>query len=184
MNYSVDLKGFHQIICSELMKLNEVDDVKHIWSVCDVIGEVTWRLLIFIIICTTANTPAWALHSSGYRLNSRWREKQIPGKREQTSPLRPDWFQSLLRDLWEKRLFMLQLKTVEALLGSTAKVGEVIVLGMISQLKEVFLYFSWSCWFSSAVRTGCSWLVKCLQSDGGRQRNSYWLRFLAYIDFS
>ncbi|ROL51276.1 DNA polymerase epsilon subunit 2 [Anabarilius grahami] len=29
-----------------------------------------------------------------------------------------------------------QLKTVEALLGSTAKVGEVIVLGMISQLKE------------------------------------------------
>ncbi|XP_030637752.1 DNA polymerase epsilon subunit 2 [Chanos chanos] len=29
-----------------------------------------------------------------------------------------------------------QLKTVEALLGSTAKVGEVIVLGMITQLKE------------------------------------------------
>ncbi|XP_051761811.1 DNA polymerase epsilon subunit 2-like isoform X2 [Ctenopharyngodon idella] len=33
-----------------------------------------------------------------------------------------------------------QLKTVEALLGSTAKVGEVIVLGMISQLKEGKFY--------------------------------------------
>uniref|UniRef100_A0A673FE52 DNA polymerase epsilon subunit 2 n=1 Tax=Sinocyclocheilus rhinocerous TaxID=307959 RepID=A0A673FE52_9TELE len=33
-----------------------------------------------------------------------------------------------------------QLKTVEALLGSTAKVGEVIVLGMITQLKEGKFY--------------------------------------------
>lgn len=33
--------------------------------------------------------------------------------------------------------FIFQLKTVEALLGSTAKLGEVIVLGMITQLKEV-----------------------------------------------
>uniref|UniRef100_A0A8C1TUK5 DNA polymerase epsilon subunit n=1 Tax=Cyprinus carpio TaxID=7962 RepID=A0A8C1TUK5_CYPCA len=40
-----------------------------------------------------------------------------------------------------------QLKTVEALLGSTAKVGEVIVLGMITQLKEVFLLFPHSCLF-------------------------------------
>uniref|UniRef100_A0A8C1FKJ9 DNA polymerase epsilon subunit n=1 Tax=Cyprinus carpio carpio TaxID=630221 RepID=A0A8C1FKJ9_CYPCA len=40
-----------------------------------------------------------------------------------------------------------QLKTVEALLGSTAKVGEVIVLGMITQLKEVFLLFPHSCSF-------------------------------------
>jgi len=35
--------------------------------------------------------------------------------------------------------FGFQLKTVEALLGSTAKLGEVIVLGMITQLKEVGL---------------------------------------------
>ncbi|KAA0711688.1 DNA polymerase epsilon subunit 2 [Triplophysa tibetana] len=34
----------------------------------------------------------------------------------------------------------LQLKTVEALLGSTAKLGEVIVLGMITQLKEGKFY--------------------------------------------
>lgn len=32
---------------------------------------------------------------------------------------------------------LFQLKTIEALLGSTAKMGEVIVLGMITQLKEV-----------------------------------------------
>lgn len=30
-----------------------------------------------------------------------------------------------------------QLKTIEALLGSSAKVGEVIVFGMVTQLKEV-----------------------------------------------
>lgn len=30
-----------------------------------------------------------------------------------------------------------QLRTVEALLGSTAKLREVIVLGMVTQLKEV-----------------------------------------------
>uniref|UniRef100_A0A673JN69 DNA polymerase epsilon subunit n=1 Tax=Sinocyclocheilus rhinocerous TaxID=307959 RepID=A0A673JN69_9TELE len=55
-----------------------------------------------------------------------------------------------------------QLKTVEALLGSTAKVGEVIVLGMITQLKEVFLHFPHSCsflfsclclWFHSGLYT-------------------------------
>lgn len=32
-----------------------------------------------------------------------------------------------------------QLKTIEALLGSSAKVGEVIVFGMVTQLKEVTL---------------------------------------------
>lgn len=33
--------------------------------------------------------------------------------------------------------FPSQLKTVEALLGSSAKLGEVIILGMVTQLKEV-----------------------------------------------
>ncbi|KAK1792981.1 hypothetical protein P4O66_001703 [Electrophorus voltai] len=36
----------------------------------------------------------------------------------------------------ERYTILQQLKTVEALLGSTAKLGEVIVLGMITQLKE------------------------------------------------
>lgn len=39
-----------------------------------------------------------------------------------------------------------QLKTVETLLGNTAKVGEVIVLGMITQLKEVSSFLLWSHW--------------------------------------
>lgn len=39
-----------------------------------------------------------------------------------------------------------QLKTVETLLGNTAKVGEVIVLGMITQLKEVSSFLLWSLW--------------------------------------
>ena len=34
-------------------------------------------------------------------------------------------------------IHLFQLKTIEALLGSTAKLGEVIVLGMVTQLKEV-----------------------------------------------
>lgn len=37
-----------------------------------------------------------------------------------------------------------QLKTIETLLGNTAKVGEVIVLGMITQLKEVGRFLWWS----------------------------------------
>uniref|UniRef100_A0A674IMJ6 DNA polymerase epsilon subunit n=1 Tax=Terrapene triunguis TaxID=2587831 RepID=A0A674IMJ6_9SAUR len=37
-----------------------------------------------------------------------------------------------------------QLKTIETLLGNTAKVGEVIVLGMITQLKEVGYILLWS----------------------------------------
>jgi hypothetical protein len=35
-------------------------------------------------------------------------------------------------------IFCLKLKPIEYLLGTTAKVGEVIVLGMLTQLKEVF----------------------------------------------
>lgn len=38
-----------------------------------------------------------------------------------------------------------QLKTVETLLGNTAKVREVIVLGMITQLKEVSCYLLLDC---------------------------------------
>lgn len=56
---------------------------------------------------------------------------------------------------WEKRVWFNsdwilclspQLKTVETLLGNTAKVGEVIVLGMITQLKEVSSFLLWSLW--------------------------------------
>ncbi|KAG2457554.1 DPOE2 polymerase, partial [Polypterus senegalus] len=44
-------------------------------------------------------------------------------------------------DLFRERYTILQqLKTVEALLGSTAKLGEIIVLGMITQLKEGKFY--------------------------------------------
>lgn len=32
---------------------------------------------------------------------------------------------------------LFQLKTIETLLGNTTKIGDVIVLGMITQLKEV-----------------------------------------------
>uniref|UniRef100_A0A673JCH3 DNA polymerase epsilon subunit n=1 Tax=Sinocyclocheilus rhinocerous TaxID=307959 RepID=A0A673JCH3_9TELE len=53
-----------------------------------------------------------------------------------------------------------QLKTVEALLGSTAKVGEVIVLGMITQLKEVFLHFPHSCSFLFSCL--CLWVSQGL----------------------
>lgn len=34
-------------------------------------------------------------------------------------------------------VILLQLKPVEFLLGSTSKLGEIIVLGMLTQLKEV-----------------------------------------------
>uniref|UniRef100_A0A3B4GNB9 DNA polymerase epsilon subunit n=1 Tax=Pundamilia nyererei TaxID=303518 RepID=A0A3B4GNB9_9CICH len=46
-----------------------------------------------------------------------------------------------------------QLKTVEALLGSTAKLGEVIVLGMITQLKEVSDPDKYKrlCWYEDSV---------------------------------
>ncbi|XP_068608394.1 DNA polymerase epsilon subunit 2 [Brachionichthys hirsutus] len=40
----------------------------------------------------------------------------------------------------EERENKFQLKTIEALLGSTAKLGEVIVLGMVTQMKEGKLY--------------------------------------------
>ena len=34
-------------------------------------------------------------------------------------------------------MYVFQLKPIEYLLGTTAKLGEVIVLGMLTQLKEV-----------------------------------------------
>ena len=37
----------------------------------------------------------------------------------------------------KKLNFVFQLKPIEYLLGTTAKLGEVIVLGMLTQLKEV-----------------------------------------------
>uniref|UniRef100_A0A8B9FAU2 DNA polymerase epsilon subunit n=1 Tax=Amazona collaria TaxID=241587 RepID=A0A8B9FAU2_9PSIT len=46
-----------------------------------------------------------------------------------------------------------QLKTIEALLGNTAKVGELIVLGMITQLKEVGWFLLWSVQFHSGLYT-------------------------------
>lgn len=42
-----------------------------------------------------------------------------------------------------------QLKTIETLLGNTSKVGEVIVLGMITQLKEVGCCSLRNIWVSS-----------------------------------
>uniref|UniRef100_A0A8C6J940 DNA polymerase epsilon subunit n=1 Tax=Melopsittacus undulatus TaxID=13146 RepID=A0A8C6J940_MELUD len=46
-----------------------------------------------------------------------------------------------------------QLKTIEALLGNTTKVGELIVLGMITQLKEVGCFLLWSVQFHSGLYT-------------------------------
>lgn len=40
-------------------------------------------------------------------------------------------------DLFVCCIYIFQLRTIEALLGSSAKVGEVIVFGMVTQLKEV-----------------------------------------------